>query len=216
MYIDSKEIIRIFKKLNDSNLKYILIRNINNELPNKLKIGKDIDILIHKKDEKKFVNFFKENGYDSIPHPFRNDIFLYGIDKFEFKYNNNNNILFDLNFQLVCRSLNKGEWIPLDQEIQKSAWENKRFEKVNEEFGYWTLGYNDEFLTLIVRSIFDKREFQEGYINRIEELKEKINLKNIERKMKLVFFKFTPYLLDMIEKKDYKNIIKNYIQFKEY
>jgi len=215
-FIEKSEVINIFKLLNSSNLKYILLRNINNELPEKLEVGKDIDILINKKDKSKFIYFFKNNGYKTIPHPFKNDTFLYGVDKFEFKYNDNNKILFDLTSQLVVRSLDAGQWIPLDQKIQESAWNNRRFKKIDEEFGYWTLSHNDEFITLVARSIFDKREFQEGYIRRIDELKDKIDIEDVKEKMGLVFFKFTPYLLEMIEKKDYENIIKNYIQFKEY
>jgi len=215
-YIKPKEIVKTFKLLNESGLDYILLRNIDNELPNKLKIGKDIDILVHKKDEKLFQEFFRKNNYETIPHPLRHDVFLYGVDKFQFKYNNNNNILFDLNFQLAVRSLDAGQWIPLDQKIQESAWENRIFEKVDEEFGYWRLSYNDEFVILIARSIFDKRIFQKRYIKKIEELKSKIDLDDVRKKLELVFFKYTQYLLKIIENKEYTTIIKNYLQFKEY
>jgi hypothetical protein len=215
-YIDSNEILKIFKFLNEENIEYILIRNINNELPDKLKIGKDIDILIDYKNKKDIIQFFFKYNFNIVPHPHRNNIYLYGVNKFTFLKNKVNNIIFDLNFQLMCRSLNAGEWIPLDQMIQESAWKNRRFEKVSDDFGYWTLGYNDEFIALVVRSIFDKKEFQDGYINRIEELKNKIDLKDVEEKMKFIFFKFTPFLLEMIEKQEYENIIKNYLQFKEY
>ena len=129
--IRSKELINIFTLLNKEKIEYLLMRNINNELPNNLEIGKDIDILVYKKDEKQFVNFFKANNYETINHPFKYDIFLYGVDRFEFKYNNNNNILFDLNFQIAVRSLDAGQWIPLDQSIQESAWKNRRFEQLN-------------------------------------------------------------------------------------
>jgi len=215
MYINSKAIIDIFKKLNESDIEYLLIRNINNELPYRLKKSKDIDILVSYEQKKKLYNFFQNNGFKKVPHPHRNNIYLYGAKKFEF-LKNKDGLIFDLNYQLMCRSLNRGEWMPLDKKIQQSAWENKRFEKIDENFGYWTLSYNDEFITLIVRSIFDKREFQEGYIKRIEVLKDKIDLKDVKEKMKLVFFKFTPYLLEMIKNKDYENIVKNYIKFKEY
>lgn len=214
--IVGSELKNIFNHLNDTGLNYILIRNINRELPDGLEVGKDIDLLVDKKDEKEFINFFHKYDYQTIEHPFKNDIFLYGVDKFEFKYNNNNNILFDLNFQIAVRSLDAGQWIPLDQMIQESAWQNRRFEKQSDDFGYWTLGYEDEFIALVARSIFDKKEFQQGYINRIEELFPIIDKNDVINKFNLVFFKFTPYLIEMIEKKDYQNIITNYLQFKEY
>lgn len=215
-FIDSKELINIFRLLNQSNLNYILMRNINNELPVGLEIGKDIDILVNKKDEKEFINFFHKNNYMTIDHPFKYDTFLYGVDKFEFKYNNNNKILFDLNFQIAVRSLDKGQWIPLNQIIQESAWKHKRFEQLSNDFGYWTLSYEDEFICLVARSIFDKKEFQSGYINRIDEILKVIDKEDVLQKLNMVLFKFTPYLMKFIEEKDYDNIIKNHLEFKEY
>lgn len=214
--IDSKELINIFRLLNGSSLNYILMRNINNELPVGLEIGKDIDILVNKEDENEFISFFHENDYMTIDHPFKYDTFLYGVDRFEFKYNNNNKILFDLNFQIAFRSLDKGQWIPLDQIIQESAWKNKKFERLNDNFGYWTLSYEDEFICLIARSIFDKKEFQSGYISKIDELLNVIDKEDVLQKLNRVFFKFTPYLVEYVEDKDYDNIIKNYLEFKEY
>ena len=214
--IQSEELIHIFTLLNDQKLHYILMRNINNELPDTLEIGKDIDILVYKKDEKKFIDFFNNNRYESIRHPFRYDTFLYGVDKFEFKYNNNNNILFDLNFQIAVRSLDAGQWIPLDQNIQESAWKNRRFEKISDDFGYWTLGREDEFISLVARSIFDKKEFQSGYIKRINELIDLIDRENVIEKLNTVFFKFTPYLMRLLESNNYSDIIKKYLAFREY
>ena len=90
--VNAQEIINTFNLLNESKLNYILLRNIDNELPSSLIVGKDIDILVNKSDEKSFIKFFHENQYETINHPFKYDIFLYGVDRFEFKYNNNINI----------------------------------------------------------------------------------------------------------------------------
>jgi hypothetical protein len=216
MNIDSSEIIAIFSQLNLCSEQYLLIRNINNELPNNLTIGKDIDILINKKNKFLFSNFLHERGFKSVKHPLFNDIFLYGVDKFEFKINSKNNIILDLNFQLVCRSFNAGEWIPLDQTIQESAWENRIFIEHESGLSYWTLGHEDEFVSLLVRSVFDKKYFLEGYVTRIEELLGLIDIAIVQSKLDLVFFKFTSVLLNLIEKKDYSNIIGEYVKFKDY
>jgi hypothetical protein len=214
--INNKEIVNVFNLLNSQKIEYILLRNIDNELTDWLTVGKDIDILVHKKDELKFIDFFNLHGYSAIKHPFRNDIFLYGSDKFEFKYNNNNNILFDLNFQILVKSLDAGQWIPLDNNIQLSAWKNKRLEQQENGISYWTLCYEDEFICLVARSIFDKKEFQEGYTKRIINLLPLIDRKSVISKLELIFFKFTPYLMKLIEKKRYPDIIKKYLAFREY
>jgi hypothetical protein len=214
--VNSKDICNIFKALNSEKIEYILIRNINNELPKSLIIGKDIDILIKKENKQKTLSFFKNENYHVAPHPHKNNIYLYNIDKFIYLQNKHNRIIFDLQFKLVVRSLDAGQWVPLDNRIQESAWINRRFKKIDDEFGYWTLSYDNELIMLITRCIFDKRKFQKGYIKRINELKLKTDLNGVEKKMKLIFFKYAKYLLEHIKNNNYNQIIENYIQFKEY
>ena len=216
-FIQAHEIKSIFRFLNQSKLNYIITWNINSELPSSLKVGKDIDILISKNDEKKYINFFHSHNYQMTNHPFKYDIFLYGVDRFEYKYlNKDNSIDFDVVFQLAVRSLDAGQFIPLDQTIQESAWKNKRFEKLSDDFGYWTLSYEDELVCLTARAIFDKREFKSGYIKRINELLKLIDKTEVLEKLNMIFFKYTPYLFKYIEDQNYNEIIKNYLMFKEY
>lgn len=212
--VNPKSIIDIFNKLNAAGLDYILIRNIHNELPNSLKIGKDIDLLVPYSERSKFINFLIEKGFKKIRHPHCNDIFLYGVNKFEF-FLNKDKVLLDLNYQLACRSLNAGEWIPLDYKIQDSAWENKKLNKID-RFTYYSLGMEDEFVALVTRSVFDKKEFQKGYIERIDELINVIDVNDVIAKFQLVFFKFTPVLLSMLKKRQFDMILDRYISFSEY
>ncbi len=215
-YIAYKEVIEIFALLNLDGLNYILLRNINNELPYNLKFGKDIDILVHECDKIKINNFFKYHGYKVKSHPLRHDKFIYNANKFEFRYNKSNKIIFDLNFQVLVKSLDAGQQIPLDQEIQSSLWENKRFVQLDNNFGYWALGYEDEFVCLLARSILDKREFQIYYRERIEHLLDIINIDCAKKKLYVVFFKFTPVLVSLIVSKKYGDIVESYLKFKDY
>lgn len=213
-FISGTEIINVFNKLNEADLEYVLIRNINEELPNNLKIGKDIDILVKSEQLDRLRLFFNTNGFREYPHPHRSNIFLYGVRKFKF-FKNEGEILFDLNFQLVCRSLDAGQWIPLDQMVQESAWKNKRLH-VRGDFKYWTLSHEDELICLVVRSIFDKSKFEDGYKKRILELIELVDFDSVEFKMNLIFFKFTKKLLDQIRHNQFDNILDNYLSFREY
>ena len=213
-YVNPNAIIEIFNKLNTSGFEYILIRNINNELPSSLRIGKDIDLLVHYNDRRKFINFLKTNGFKRIDHPHRHNKFLYGVKIFEF-FVNKDNVLLDLNYQLACRSLNAGEWIPLDNKIQDSAWKNKVTNKID-NFSFYSLGLEDEFVALVTRSLFDKKEFQDGYMERIEELMNQINVNEVIAKFQLVFFKFTPVLFSMLKERQYKVVLDRYLSFREY
>ncbi|HRZ40282.1 MAG TPA: nucleotidyltransferase family protein, partial [Candidatus Omnitrophota bacterium] len=213
IFIEASKIISIFKALNDSGLEYVLMRNINDELPACLKAGKDIDLLIRKKDYGSFKSFFREHGYKRIRHPSSKDTFLYGVDRFEFQYQRASGIIFDLNFQLAVRSLDDGQWIPLHQSVQEAAWENRRLHRSNEQFSYWTLGHADEFVTLVARAVFDKRRFEHGYVQRLKTLLSKVDKSDVEQKLKKVFFAYTPYLLRSMEKGDFENIINGHLSF---
>jgi hypothetical protein len=212
--VNPNSIIYFFNTLNASGFQYILIRNINNELPGNLAVGKDIDLLVHYHQRTEFIGFLIENGFKNIRHPLFNDIFLYGVNKFEF-FVNNDNILLDLNYQLACRSLNDGEWIPLAGKIQDNAWKNKIKYKTD-QITYNSLSAEDEFIVLVARSIFDKKEFQKGYVERIDALMHLIDLDDVVDQLQLVFFKFTPMLLSMLKKREYDLILDRYISFSEY
>jgi len=213
-FVSTSAVIHTFDELNKKNIDYILIRNINNELPDELEIGKDIDLLVHYSDRHKIIDCIGALGFLKIGHPFKNDLFLYGANKFEM-FKNQDDVLLDFNFQLVCRSLDAGQWIPLDQVIQTSAWNNRRLVDAG-GFICWMLSYEDEFVALIVRSIFDKKAFFSGYIHRVNELYPLVDLLKVEESFNLVFFNYTQQLLDQLRDKSYSTIISNYFEFKDY
>ena len=73
-YVNPESIIDMFNNLNAAGLRYILIRNINSELPDSLKIGKDIDLLVPYKERSKFINFLIITRFKKKSHPHRQDI----------------------------------------------------------------------------------------------------------------------------------------------
>ena len=98
----------------------------------------------------------------------------------------------------------------MDQSIQESAWKNKRLENLNDSLSYWTFGYEDEFVCLVARSIFDKNKFELNYIERINKILNLINKDDVIFKLNKVFFKFTPSLIKLIEDQKFNKIINNY------
>ena len=52
-FIQASELKKIFKLLNEAEVNYILMRNLGNEIPSNLIIGKDIDILINRSEKTK-------------------------------------------------------------------------------------------------------------------------------------------------------------------
>lgn len=211
-YNSVKDIEEIFDLLNRNSLNYILLRNLDKELPDKLPLKKDIDLIISPKDKNKFSSLLKNDGWKKRFHPFGNFPFLYGMHHFEFY--TKKDISLDICYDLACRSLNKGEWFPLDLKIQESVWINKR--DVSNKPWKFRLSYEDEFIHLITRCIFDKKVFTKAYITRIKELKERVNWDKLLQGFELIFFNFSETLRDLIEADSYEIIIKNYYQFKNY
>ena len=71
-------------------------------------------------------------------------------------------------------------------------------------------------VALIARSVFDKKEFQAGYVSRLDELLPMVNKDDVLNKLQLIFFKYAPILLCQIERQNYPDIVINYLKFKEY
>jgi hypothetical protein len=208
-------VVELFDALNDSAQEYILMRNILKELPDQLKTGKDIDLLIRWSERDQFFALLEKLGYRYLHHPHSDDVFLYGVKKFEFFQNLENGIIVDVHFDLACRSLNAGEWIPLDQEIQLSAWKNRQLIQ-HGEMKAWMLGNEDLFVALIVRSVFDKKEFRIEYTAEIKRLLPLIQREQVLEKLNLVFFKFAPLLLQMVEVGDFDHIVTTYMTYSDY
>lgn len=212
--IDRKEILNMFSMLNKNNISYVLLRNIDKELPDNLRENKDIDILVKREDKSKFQKVLYNNGYKKRIHPWdfgNNFLFLYAMDKLEFYAKEKVNL--DICYQLCCRSINAKEWMPVDQLINNSVWENKRY---NKQYGWYELSYEDELIHLLTRCIFDKGEFSLGYRKRILELMEKVSMDDEYERLNVVFFKFSHKLIELIRKCEFDKIVDEYMTFTEY
>ena len=211
-YCKEKNIIDFFLLINNAEVKYLLLRNIDNELPTHLPINKDIDLLVDEAHASKFRSVLLSHGWKQKRHPLGHLPFLYGIKPFQFYFKDK--IHLDISYQLACRSLNKGEWFPLDMKIQEDLWKDRV--KTHGKPWEFQLSSDDEFVHLLTRCIFDKKEFNKGYIGRIEELMNEIDLSAVQSKLKLVFFNYSSHLFDAICNKEYSCIIANHLKFKGY
>jgi hypothetical protein len=213
-FVPEKSITSLFKKLNSPPIQYILLRNISNELPSKLTPGKDIDILARYSDRSELISFFRNLNFKHVRHPNFADVFLYGVNYFDF-FSHPDGYFVDINYQIVCRSLNQREWIPLDRKIQTTGWNCRIFDE-GETLPAYRLSPEIEFISLIARCIFDKQHFPSGYQSRINSLLTQVSLCSIVVDLKLVFFGFTERLLDMIQKQQYSDVFQEYLTFYSY
>lgn len=213
--MENNYIISFFQQLNSSDIRYVLLRNIDGELPYSYSRGaKDIDLLVHPSDRKKFYGFMKRLKFIHCPHPLDKGsglVYLYAVTPFDFF--KHDGYFFDICYQMVCKSPNGGEYMPVDQIVQNSVWDNR---KQNSQFGWYELSNEDLLVHLLTRCIFDKSTFKKGYTDKIEILKKEADINALKKRLNMVFFKFTEKLINKVMNAEYDSIINDYFSFKEY
>jgi hypothetical protein len=193
----------------------VLIKNIGQELPNRLRTGKDIDILIKKEDYQKGIQLLTNTGFKEIQHPqssAKGWKFAYGATECSM-LENRNQVITDIFCELCVKSLMGNIWIPLDRHINEHIWDKRQFD---EENGWWIMDEETRFVYMISRRIFDKGCFNEVYIQDIKKCKDMLNRATVISMLEKIFFKFTPELIRLVTNDDYEQIISHYIRFCDY
>lgn len=218
MYIPKNLITDFFEDINQFDVRYVLIKNIGSELPDRLVNGKDIDILVFEEDKNTFQYKMESKGFQNQTPPFGRQngwAFAYNLPEYQFWKKDKAECEFyiDACFKLCCKSLMPKVWIPLDQKINDDIWKNRVWDEKNQ---WWIMDEKTMLVYLVVRAIFDKRCFNDDYISEIEQRRELLENPEVVDKLKLVFFKFTDTLTDMLLKRHYEAILERYITFVDY
>lgn len=211
---NKKMILDLFTELEQNNIEYVLLRNLDGSIPEYYTGNKDIDLLVSPKSREAFRCFMHKKKWRQINHPCKrkNDFtFLYAMNPFEFYINKSMKL--DVCYQLSCRSTNAGEWMPLDRAINSGLWKQLRR---NQPFGWFELAEEYEFVHLLTRCIFDKKEFKVEYISRIDMLLLEGWGEKSKLKLDKIFFKFTEDLLNLLQQRRYGEIIDAYLHFTNY
>ena len=217
-FIEPKYIDEFFGMLNHSMIKYVLLKNIADELPHALKNGKDIDILVHPEDQETFSRLMLENHYARVTPPYGRENgwrFAYSLEPSEFwkRVDISDELYIDVNFRLCCHSFSEKTWIPLDRIINVDVWEHRRFDVDRQ---WWRMDDDTTLIYLIVRSVFDKQDFRLEYIREIEKLVGRLQKQEVVKKLSLIFFNFTTLLIKLLSRKKYNEILREYITFVNY
>ena len=213
LFVKVEKIKNYFYMLNREKVTYILRNNINNELPNCLKIGKDIDLIVKKEDMSFFDLLMKEIGFDKKVYS-DNRQFLYGLtDSFMYQDGKDKSgFRVHIFNQLSCKGLIP-IWVPIDEEIQQYAWSNKVWNNLNE---WWELDKDTMFVYMITRCIFDKKCFPLEYIIDIEKNFSNINHDIVKSFFEKIVFGYAERLFELIEERRYEEIVNDYLSFSDY
>ena len=71
-------------------------------------------------------------------------------------------------------------------------------------------------LYLIVRSVFDKKEFKRKYIREIKKRRKLLERKEFKSLAQTVFFGFTPVLIELVKSEEYDKILGKYLSYSKY
>ncbi len=218
MNIEAKYVKAFFSMMNQSGIQYVLLKNVDGELPSKLKNGKDIDILVHPDDRIRFEHLMRDHSYDRQIHPLgAQNGWTFGYLLSEYLFFRKRDIDFDLyidaGFRLCCKSFMPKIWIPLDESIANDVWREKIYDERN---GWWMLDDRTSLIYYLVRAIFDKHEFTQGYIREIQARVALLDDAIVKAKLEKVFFKYTPYLIERVREEAYPSIMEDYVTFVQY
>jgi hypothetical protein len=167
-------------------------------------------ILVSPEQKSVLKNLMKDLGWKYLKNNYRNDVFLYGMDRFkDFVYKNS---IITAYFQLACKSTMHKEWIPLDRKINNYALKNRMFGQDNV---YW-LENKYDIVYRIAKCIFTEGQFSASDKEKIQNSEYLLNDEKAIGFLESIFFKFTQTLLDMLLKRDYDRIISTYFKFSEY
>ena len=216
MFYKAEDIRALFNLLNSNGINYILTKNIADELPDNLKLGKDIDLIVHIKDYEKFQVLLFNSGYKRIVHPHgkeRGWIFMYGAHENLFMTNPQTNLIVDAYAELCTKSIAMNAWLPLDKIIQKSIWVNKVWDAANQ---WWIMDDENMAIYLLTSSVFEKNGFSKDYIREIEKRKGLLTSQTARQKLEKIFFKFTDTLIKKVNNMRYGEILLLYLTFTDY
>ena len=152
-------ILSSFERLDQRRIPYVVVRNVE-ELSN---ISTDVDIVVRKKDAKKFEDVLDQTCQEQGGSLVVRDIFL-GIRQSVYFFPNSE-------AEPVCVGMDLKENMTHQGLISLSA--EKILEGRRQWGDTWRPSYCSESAALLFHAILDKGWFREGYIERILELRDK-------------------------------------------
>lgn len=176
---------------------------------------------------KKYVTFIVDNNfyrdfrkvmdsqkrYKKWEHPFGN---LYGFQFLyqlrEFEIYEKDGVYIEIYFQLPCMSLMPKIWIPLDRRIQGLVWK----EHGQNISGVDYLSVKPIYIYRLCWAVFKDHGFSAYTRKILSENKSALKEMEMVECLKLVFFKFTDDLVELLERECYDQIIPSYYSFDKY
>lgn len=173
-FVPRTQIYHMFELLSHLNIEWILLRNTNNELPNRLRILKDIDILVKPNDAPKLRTYFQASNYKIIEHP---DLKFCSIADESFKLDYYSGDLFNLDVcdVLYYCNLQRTKFYPINNTISMCPWESYSTTKF-EDYELRVMDTKTFLVANILRCILWKRHISSYYLKVIKSCLSEVSL----------------------------------------
>lgn len=169
---------------------------------------KNVRILISEKDRRSIITLAGNVGWKRIKDK-SGDLYLYGMQRF--LYYSAGAVTLTVCCQLACRSTLNDGWVPLDRKINEEA-----LARCRKENDVMRLGKEEELCYLLAKCVYTDKCFEKEDIERIESCFSGTEKTNVLPKLEGIFFRFSERMLEMLEKKEYEDIIGALWRFAEY
>lgn len=199
-----KKQLKIFDIFNQNDINYRLVEYDENS----------ILIFVHDDKEKEYRKCLNSVGFSIQKKGTDGFQYIYKLKPEEYWIDENGYRII-VAFQMSCISLSNliTAKLPLDALIQQSIWCNKMWD---ESLRAWKLCNEDLFIYHVTMAIFNDKDFSSKRIHAIEEISIDYHSEKLISKMRGVYFNFTEKLIELINHKEYKDIIHNFTTFIEY
>lgn len=212
---DPVHILDLFHCLNKSNISYLLLRNLESELPFHLQHGKDIDILVEDQSLIRTLQLLSSLGFYQVRHPYDHILPLYNA-KSPLMYVNSSGLMIDISTKYLVRSIDRLFWVPIHESIQSSLWLNKDKALLCSGLHVPMPSNLDSVVTSVARCVFDKNSFPTSYCHFLDANLSGIKLHLLTEHLEQIFFAYTPRLIRMLGNRLYSDIYLDYITFSKY
>ena len=215
-YYSGTAVKSLLSSLDDSGLRYLILENINEELPNRLLIHKPLVLLSHPESWNLFPTNLEKLGFVQMLHPYGSKNgwkYLYSAQEPYLFYHPQSGLLVNLYNQLLTKSVGMNAWLPLDKAVQESIWNQQPKKAKN---GLTCLDDENYVIYLTTTAVFVLCGFTKDYIAELDLRKTVLRSKTCQQKFALIFFKFTPRLMELLQKGKYDSIVSEYLHFTDY
>lgn len=212
---DPVHIVDLFQCLNKSNISYLLLRNLDSELPFHLQHGKDIDILVEEQSLIRTLQLLSSLGFHQVRHPYDHILPLYNT-KPPLMYVNSSGLMIDITTKYLVRSIDRLFWVPIHESIQGSLFLNKETVLMVNGLHVPMPSKIDSVVTSVARCVFDKNSFPTSYCHFLNNNLRGMSLHFLIEPFQHIFFAYTPRLIQMLDNGLYSDIYLDYITFSNY